>query len=77
MMSLSSLFYIGQFNGSTPSACWNKIYRKLRKKKINSSDGLSADGGVVKNYESGYDMFGFSSPEVMKLIKVKHYIIFS
>ncbi|XP_031271305.1 histone-lysine N-methyltransferase ATX2-like isoform X2 [Pistacia vera] len=58
-----------QFNGSTPSACWNKIYRRLRKKKNNSSDGLSADGGVEKNYESGHEMFGFSNPEVMKLIK--------
>ncbi|KAK2641715.1 hypothetical protein Ddye_023478 [Dipteronia dyeriana] len=58
-----------QFEGSTPSACWNKIFRKIRKRHHNSSDGFSAEGGLERSYGSGSDMFGFSNPEVMKLLQ--------
>ncbi|CAI9117365.1 OLC1v1018743C1 [Oldenlandia corymbosa var. corymbosa] len=54
-----------QFSGSTPSACWNKIYRRLRKTE---SEGLKASV-PEKNFDSGADMFGFSHPEISKLIK--------
>ncbi|KAL3506598.1 hypothetical protein ACH5RR_031980 [Cinchona calisaya] len=54
-----------QFNGYTPSACWNKIYRRMRKIQF---DGLQA-GVSDKFFESGADMFGFSHPEISKLIQ--------
>lgn len=66
----SFLFLFGQFEGSTPSACWNKIFKKIRKTHHNSSDGFSAEGGLERSYGSGSDMFGFSNPEVMKLLQV-------
>ncbi|XP_031112629.1 histone-lysine N-methyltransferase ATX2-like isoform X1 [Ipomoea triloba] len=53
-----------QFKGSTPSACWNKIMKKIRKLQANDS------GGTCKGFlDSGSDMFGFSHPEILKLIK--------
>nr|GME01419.1 histone-lysine N-methyltransferase ATX2-like [Ipomoea batatas] len=53
-----------QFKGSTPSACWNKIMKKIRKLQANDS------GGICKGFlDSGSDMFGFSHPEILKLIK--------
>ncbi|WCJ41500.1 Histone-lysine N-methyltransferase ATX2 [Euphorbia peplus] len=58
-----------QIKGSTPSACWDKIYKRLRKLQDNASNGSRADGVVQRIRESGSDMFGFSNPEVMKLIK--------
>ncbi|KAF5742713.1 histone-lysine N-methyltransferase ATX2-like [Tripterygium wilfordii] len=57
-----------EFKGSTPSSCWNKIYKRIRKVQ-NSTDGLSAEGGVKKKYASGSFMFGFSNPKVKKLIE--------
>ncbi|TXG72916.1 hypothetical protein EZV62_001495 [Acer yangbiense] len=61
--------YATVFEGSTPSACWNKIFKKIRKRHHNSSDGFSAEGGLERSYGSGSDMFGFSNPEVMKLLQ--------
>ncbi|EEF34619.1 histone-lysine N-methyltransferase ATX2 [Ricinus communis] len=58
-----------QIRGSTPCACWDKIYRRIRKLQYSASDGFSAEGVVERFYKSGSDMFGFSNPEVMKLIK--------
>lgn len=56
-----------QFKGDTPSACWNKIYNRI--KKIQSaSDSPDVLGKGL--HESGTDMFGFSNPEVDKLIQV-------
>ncbi|KAM7461652.1 hypothetical protein LguiA_029773 [Lonicera macranthoides] len=56
-----------QFKGSTPSACWDKIYKRIRKMQVSTPDGLrSADASRKK---SGSDMFGFSHPEVLKLIQ--------
>ncbi|KAJ9178448.1 hypothetical protein P3X46_010328 [Hevea brasiliensis] len=58
-----------QIKGSTPSTCWDKIYRRIRKVQESTSNGFSVEAVVDRFYESGSDMFGFSNPEVMKLIK--------
>ncbi|KAA8531168.1 hypothetical protein F0562_005918 [Nyssa sinensis] len=58
-----------QFKGSSPSACWNKIYKRIRKIQCSTPDGFSAEGGSGRIFESGSDMFGFSNPEVSKLIQ--------
>ncbi|XP_062170462.1 histone-lysine N-methyltransferase ATX2 isoform X1 [Alnus glutinosa] len=57
-----------QFKGSTPSDCWDKIYKRIRKIQTSSSDCSGAEGGE-RIYKSGSDMFGFSNPEVVKLIQ--------
>ena len=59
-----------QIKGSTPAACWDKIYRKIRKMQDGTSNGFSTEGGVGRILKSGSEMFGFSNPEVIKLIKV-------
>ena len=59
-----------QFDGSDPSACWNKIYDRIRKMHSSSSDNSQAEGASVSFYKSGADMFGFSDPHVLKLIQV-------
>ncbi|KAL1561344.1 histone-lysine N-methyltransferase ATX2-like [Salvia divinorum] len=53
-----------EFNGPTPSACWNKIYKKIRIVQIRNKDN-KAD----QKFSSGSYMFGFSHPKVFKLIK--------
>ncbi|KAG5231903.1 histone-lysine N-methyltransferase [Salix suchowensis] len=58
-----------EIKGSTPAACWDKIYRKIRKMQDGTSNGFSTEGGVGRIHKSGSDMFGFSNPEVRKLIK--------
>lgn len=58
-----------QFQGSTPSSCWNKIFRRIRKMQNSASDGSSAEGGSEKLNESGFDMFGFSNPEIFRLVQ--------
>ncbi|KAJ4841207.1 hypothetical protein Tsubulata_043984 [Turnera subulata] len=58
-----------QFKGSSPSACWNKVYKKIRVVQDGTSGCCSAAGGVEIVYKSGSDMFGFSNPEVVRLIK--------
>ncbi|KAK3006918.1 hypothetical protein RJ639_016800 [Escallonia herrerae] len=62
-----------QFEGSTPSACWNKVYRRMRKKQFCSSDASMAEGASERVFKSGSDMFGFSHPEVLKLIQESSY----
>lgn len=62
-----------QFKGSTPSACWNKIYKRIKNMQNNTSDGSSGDGGTEIVYKSGSDMFGFSNPEVFKLVQELSY----
>ncbi|KAL7177050.1 hypothetical protein ACSBR2_030388 [Camellia fascicularis] len=57
-----------QFKGSTPSACWNKIHKRIRKRQ-DSSNGFIAKGEFEGIFDSGSDMFGFSNPEVLKLIQ--------
>ncbi|GKU87587.1 hypothetical protein SLEP1_g1963 [Rubroshorea leprosula] len=56
-----------QFEGSTPSACWNRIYKRIQKIQHGTSD--SAEVGLGRIGVSGPDMFGFSNPEVVKLIQ--------
>ncbi|CAA0170102.1 Histone-lysine N-methyltransferase ATX2 [Arabidopsis thaliana] len=55
-----------QFKGDTPSACWNKIYNRIKKIQIASDNPDVLGEGL---HESGTDMFGFSNPEVDKLIQ--------
>ncbi|GMI70468.1 Arabidopsis TRITHORAX 1, SET DOMAIN PROTEIN 27 [Hibiscus trionum] len=55
-----------KFEGPDPSSCWNKIYKRIRKMHNDSSDSNAAKG---RFFESGADMFGFSNPEVVKLIQ--------
>lgn len=64
-----------QFNGNTPSACWSEVYKRIKKMEEDASGGTVSEGVVEKGYESGSDMFGFSNPEVVKLIKVCYLII--
>lgn len=63
-------YFLLQIEGSTPSDCWNEIYRRIRKMQESTPNCFNAEGGVERIYESGSDMFGFSNPEVIKLIKV-------
>ncbi|KAJ9537076.1 hypothetical protein OSB04_029809 [Centaurea solstitialis] len=58
-----------QFDGSDPSACWNKIYDRIRKMHLSSSENSEAEGASVSFDKSGADMFGFSDPHVLKLIQ--------
>ncbi|KAG8369538.1 hypothetical protein BUALT_Bualt14G0023900 [Buddleja alternifolia] len=53
-----------EFKGSTPSACWNKIYKRI--KEVQTSN---PDYKAEQNFESGSYMFGFSHPVVSELIK--------
>ncbi|KAL3621646.1 hypothetical protein CASFOL_036558 [Castilleja foliolosa] len=53
-----------EFTGPTPSACWNKIYKRIRTAQIKSQD-YKED----QNFASGSYMFGFSDSNVSKLIK--------
>ncbi|KAE8718349.1 Histone-lysine N-methyltransferase ATX1 [Hibiscus syriacus] len=55
-----------KFEGPDPSACWNKIYRRIRNIHNDSSDCNASKG---RFFQSGSDMFGFSHPEVIKLIQ--------
>ncbi|KHG12785.1 Histone-lysine N-methyltransferase ATX2 -like protein [Gossypium arboreum] len=55
-----------QFEGPDPSACWNMIYERIRKRHNDSSDCKAGKGRL---FEPGADMFGFSNPEVTKLIQ--------
>lgn len=58
-----------QFKGSTPTACWNKIYRRIRRIGGLSSDEYTSGNGPKKLHNSGSHMFGFSIPKVSKIIK--------
>ncbi|XP_071704627.1 histone H3-lysine(4) N-trimethyltransferase ATX1-like [Rutidosis leptorrhynchoides] len=60
-----------QFDGPDPSACWNKIYERLRKIHSNNSDSSQAEGASNSNsfFKSGADMYGFSDPHVLRLIQ--------
>ncbi|KAL8136520.1 hypothetical protein V2J09_002521 [Rumex salicifolius] len=55
-----------QFKGASPSACWNKIFKRMGDMQ---NDVTSFEGGAVKINESGSEMFGFTNPEVLKIIK--------
>lgn len=70
IITFFNFFFFLQIKGSTPAACWDKIYRKIRKMQDGTSNGFSTEGGVGRILKSGSEMFGFSNPEVIKLIKV-------
>ncbi|EPS74191.1 hypothetical protein M569_00564, partial [Genlisea aurea] len=53
-----------EFNGLTPSSCWNEIYKRMQTAQIKSR-GCKFDQHLV----SGSSMFGFSHPKISKLIK--------
>ncbi|XP_039045575.1 histone-lysine N-methyltransferase ATX2-like isoform X2 [Hibiscus syriacus] len=55
-----------KFEGPDPSACWNKISRRIKKIHNDSSDSSASKG---RFFQSGSDMFGFSDPGVIKLIQ--------
>ncbi|XP_060181088.1 histone-lysine N-methyltransferase ATX2-like [Lycium barbarum] len=58
-----------QFKGSTPSACWNKVYKRMRKTQVDNFDESVSGGESERTFGSGSHMFGFSHPEILKLIK--------
>lgn len=58
-----------QFKGSTPSACWNKVYKRMRKTQVDNLDESIFGRESEKTFGSGSHMFGFSHPEILKLIK--------
>ncbi|XP_073053542.1 histone-lysine N-methyltransferase ATX2-like [Primulina eburnea] len=57
-----------EFNGSTPSACWNKIYERVKKVRTSISDHKAAVE-TEHSCKSGSFMFGLSHPKVSKLIQ--------
>ncbi|KAG8481266.1 hypothetical protein CXB51_026028 [Gossypium anomalum] len=63
---LHILLELSKFEGPDPSACWNMIYERIRKRQNDSSDCKAGKGRL---FEPGADMFGFSNPEVTKLIQ--------
>ncbi|XWS22244.1 hypothetical protein CRYUN_Cryun29cG0017900 [Craigia yunnanensis] len=56
-----------KFEGPDPSACCNKIFKRIRKRQDDSS--YDSKVGIERVFESGSEMFGFSNPEVIKLIQ--------
>ncbi|KAK4341469.1 hypothetical protein RND71_039970 [Anisodus tanguticus] len=58
-----------QFKGSTPSACWNKVYKRMRKTQVDNFDESITGGESERTFGSGSHMFGFSHPEILILIK--------
>ncbi|XP_071696799.1 histone H3-lysine(4) N-trimethyltransferase ATX1-like [Rutidosis leptorrhynchoides] len=58
-----------QFDGPDPSACWNKIYERIRKIHSDSSDSSQAESASKSFFKSGAVMFGFSDPHVLRLIQ--------
>ncbi|MCD7457429.1 Mn(2+) transporter atx2 [Datura stramonium] len=58
-----------QFKGSTPSACWNKVYKRMRKTQVDNFDESISGRESERTFGSGSHMFGFSHPEISKLIK--------
>lgn len=58
-----------QFKGSSPSACWNKVYKRMRKTQVDNFDESISSRESERTFGSGSHMFGFSHPEISKLIK--------
>ncbi|XP_047317606.1 histone-lysine N-methyltransferase ATX2-like [Impatiens glandulifera] len=54
-----------QFKGSTPSSCWKNVYNSINDTDYSSYHSFISEG----KFRPGSDMFGFSCPEVLKLIK--------
>ncbi|XP_058102565.1 histone-lysine N-methyltransferase TRX1-like isoform X2 [Magnolia sinica] len=58
-----------QIDGSSPSVCWKKIYRKIDKIQNNLSNGCKAENGGSRLQKPGSYMFGFSIRKISKLIQ--------
>ncbi|KAL5703167.1 hypothetical protein ACHQM5_028294 [Ranunculus cassubicifolius] len=58
-----------QFKGPNPSACWNKIYRRIKKINGISCNVISIGDGLERIHNAGSYMFGFSDPKISKIIK--------
>ncbi|PHT39227.1 Histone-lysine N-methyltransferase ATX2 [Capsicum baccatum] len=58
-----------QFKGSTPSGCWSKVYKWMRKTQVNNFDESITGCESETSFGSGSHMFGFSHPEIFQLIK--------
>ncbi|ERN13661.1 histone-lysine N-methyltransferase TRX1 [Amborella trichopoda] len=56
-----------QIAGSTPAACWKKIYKRIKMTKTNLTNGFHAEKGKV--FKSGSLMFGFTNKRISKLIQ--------
>ncbi|KAK9159716.1 hypothetical protein Syun_006057 [Stephania yunnanensis] len=64
-----------QFTGSTPSACWNKIYKRIRKKRGSTSSACHTKGRIESFEKSGSYMFGFTNRKISNLIQELSYSI--
>ncbi|KAK9138608.1 hypothetical protein Sjap_009202 [Stephania japonica] len=64
-----------QFTGSTPSACWNKIYKRIRKKRGSTSSACHTKGRIESFEKSGSYMFGFTNRKISHLIQELSYSI--
>ncbi|KAL1808010.1 hypothetical protein DCAR_0727409 [Daucus carota subsp. sativus] len=59
-----------KFEGSTSTFCWDKIYRRIRKMHSRGNDALKVAGVLKSTIRSGPAMFGFSHPEILKIMQV-------
>ncbi|CAN6462495.1 unnamed protein product [Victoria cruziana] len=57
-----------QINGSSPSACWKKIYYMMRKAAKNLCNGLGHNVRTMRRRSGSY-MFGFCNRKIQKLIR--------
>ncbi|KAK9141113.1 hypothetical protein Scep_010794 [Stephania cephalantha] len=64
-----------KFTGSTPSACWNKIYKRIRKKRGSTSSACHTKGRIESFEKSGSYMFGFTNRKISNLIQELSYSI--
>ncbi|XP_068664824.1 histone-lysine N-methyltransferase ATX2-like [Aristolochia californica] len=58
-----------QIAGSTPSACWKKIYKKIDSCKALCNGSHTKEGELSGTHKSGSYMFGFSNKKISKLIQ--------
>ncbi|XP_074322612.1 histone-lysine N-methyltransferase ATX2-like isoform X2 [Apium graveolens] len=59
-----------KFEGSTSSFCWDKIFRRIRKMHSRGNNALKVAGVSKSIIRSGPAMFGFSHPEILKIMQV-------
>lgn len=57
-----------QIEGSTPSACWKKIYQRLDKIKDRCGN-VGSQCEKKRQFNSGTFMFGFTNPRILRLIQ--------
>lgn len=64
------LYCCFQINGRSPSACWRKVYGRIKKASV-SPVIYDLNVGKRNKWKSGSYMFGFSIKKVRKLIQVR------